>query len=239
MRIASWNVLAQGYLRPEYYPFTPPELLAAERRRPAVVERAVALGADVLCLQEVEPPVFEAIAARLPDHVGRYGPKGGRRPDGVAILARRELGPVEWAEVRFDDGSGHLALLARTPALSVATTHLRWNPPGDPGLGPGEMRELLAALEPDRPWVVCGDLNAEAGSEVLELARARGFTDAYAAAPGAFTSNANQRAKRIDFLLLAPGLSGRPLPLPPIDDRTPLPSPTEPSDHLPIAVDLP
>lgn len=238
VRIVSWNVLAQSYMKPEYYPASPPEALEARGRRARVVERALGLAADVLCLQEIEPATHEALEARLPGHEARLAMKGAKRPDGVAILVRKELGPVTWREVRYSDGTGHLGLLARLPGLGVATTHLRWHPPHETGPGPLEMQELLAALDPDLPWVVCGDLNFEAGSEVLALAHARGFTDAYAATPEAWTCNANRRTKRIDFLLLGPGLSGRTLPVPAIDVDTPLPSLIEPSDHLPIAVEL-
>ena len=239
MRVVSWNVLAQSYLRAEYYPFSPPQALTGPERRARLVERAVALRPDVLCLQEVEPEAWTELSAAFPAHEGRFLHKGEGRPDGCGLLVRRALGPVAWRDVRYADGTGHVALLARLPELGVATTHLRWHrldAPGSPG--PGEMRELLAQVPRDQPWIVCGDLNAEADSEVLTLARAHGLRDAYAATPEAWTANSNQRRKRIDFLLLGPGLAGAPLAVPPLGDQTPLPSLEEPSDHLPIGVDL-
>lgn len=239
MRVVSWNVLAQGYLRREYYPTSPPDSLEAAPRRARLIERARALAPDVLCLQEIEPATFEPLAAAFPAHEARLLQKGEGRPDGCAILVRRGLGPVAWRALRYPDGSGHVALLARLPGWGVATTHLRWHRPDQPGSpGPDEMRALLALIPREQPWLVCGDLNAPAGSEVLELARAHGLRDAYAELPEAWTANSNGRCKRIDFLLLGEGLTGRPLPVPPIAVETPLPSASEPSDHLPIGVDL-
>jgi hypothetical protein len=62
--------------------------------------------------------------------------------------------------------------------------------------------------------------------------------DAYAKLPQAFTANANGRKKRIDFILYSDDFGATPAPIAPIGDDTPLPSDTEPSDHLPIEVRL-
>lgn len=236
MRVVSWNVLADAYVRREYYPRTPDAVLEPARRRAAVVERAAALGADVLCLQEVEAPLFEALRGRLAGHVGCWARKGRGKPDGCAVFVRAALGPVTDERLEFDDGTGHVALLVRLPAagIGVATTHLRWEPPERQGVPVAQLETALDALDADLPWVVCGDFNAEAGGPVLEVARGRGLVDAYANRSDAVTCNANGRRRRIDFLLASPGLALTPLPVPAIDDDTPLPSAQEPSDHLPI-----
>ena len=62
---------------------------------------------------------------------------------------------------------------------------------------------------------------------------ANGFIDAYAAVPQP-TANSECRAKRIDYIFHTPAFDSEPTPLPEIDNETPLPSETEPSDHLPI-----
>lgn len=234
MRVISWNVLADAYVRREYFPRTPDALLEPSARRAAVAERAAALDPDVLCLQEVEAPLFEALQRRLTEHVGCWARKGRAKPDGCAVFVRAALGPVTDERLEFEDGTGHVALLVRLPALGVATTHLRWDAPDRPPVGPGQLAAVLDAISDDLPWIVCGDLNAEPGSAVLEVARARGLLDVYAARPDAVTCNANGRRKRIDFLLASPALETTPLPVPVIDDHTPLPSEAEPSDHLPI-----
>jgi mRNA deadenylase 3'-5' endonuclease subunit Ccr4 len=253
--IVSWNVLATGYIRPSYYPRTPEALLEDAARLPRVVERVVALDADFVCLQEVEAPLFAQLEARLDaaGYDGRYARKSGRRPDGCAIFARRGAGTIEaWRRIAFEDGappSGHIALLVRIALgkrrLGLAATHLKWSPRGTP---PGDQvavrqaREIVAAIGEAEwrsdGWILCGDLNAEAGDAPLAALYEAGFADAYAGLDGAFTCNANGVARRIDFLLHTEALGATPMPVRTIDGTTPLPDPDEPSDHLPIGAEV-
>jgi endonuclease/exonuclease/phosphatase family metal-dependent hydrolase len=221
--IASWNVLADGYVKPERYPFTPPAWLATPERRRAVLRRIATPGIDVLCLQEVEADLFASI--RRP---GYYARKGCLKPDGVATFTR---GPVSAVEtLRFTDNTGHVALLTRVGHIGVANVHIKHREPG-----PRQARELLDALRrlPCDAWVVCGDFNAEPDSEVVAEFRARGFVDAYAACAGP-TCNSDRVPKRIDYVFHSPALRSAPEPLVSIAADTPLPSETEPSDHLMI-----
>lgn len=253
--VASYNILADAYVRPGYFPSSPPEALAPERRRPALARRIAALGADVVCLQEVEPAALAAIEALLPpgEFAFHFAPKRAGKPDGCAIGVRRASLAVHAVMPHaYDDGgpqrppSGHVALLAVLEQagrrFGVATTHVKWDPPDAPALarlGVRQVPQLLAACACVEPrcdtWIVCGDFNAEAGSEVLAELRRGGWIDAYRDHPRMFTSNANRRAKRIDYLFHTPDLTSRPVALPAISDATPLPSTDEPSDHLPIA----
>ncbi|MBX3187489.1 MAG: endonuclease/exonuclease/phosphatase family protein [Labilithrix sp.] len=242
--VVSWNVLADSYVKPEYWPNTPPELLEPQRRRAALLDR---LGTyvgdvDVVCLQEIEPAMFAAAEARLgAPFEGGFVKKQGK-PDGCAIFVRRSLGAVDFAEHAYGDGTGHVALAARFGGIGIATTHLKWEKPEVPPeerLGRGELLELVSAwLRPGEPWIVCGDLNADASSPVLRVAFDRGLRDAYATLPDACTANSNAKRKRIDFILHTDHFEATPAPLPAIDDMTPLPSPTEPSDHLAIRARL-
>lgn len=242
--IVSWNVLADSYVKPEYFPHTAPALLEPTTRRLRLVRRLTEIaddGADVLCLQEVEPEVFAMAEGALASFAGRWVSKVGK-PDGCAIFVRRTLGPVTFRELAFRDGTGHVAVAATidegTRTTSIATTHLKWQAhdiPSETRLGRGELLELLDAwVTTGERWIVCGDLNAPTDSPVLEVAYARGFVDAYASMPEANTANANGRRKRIDFILHTKDWAATPAAIPVIDDLTPLPSETEPSDHLAI-----
>lgn len=227
MIVVSWNVLADDYIRPGFYPTVRDVHLDPAWRRGAVVDRIRATHADVLCLQEVVPEVFAAIA-----RPGYYARKSRQKPDGVATFVR---GPVTAVEtLRLCDDTGHVALLVRTGPIGIANVHVKW---GGPALA--QARELLDALRrfPCYGWIVCGDFNAEPQSEVLAEFRARGFVDAHARI-GAATCNSNKRAKRIDFILHSPTLRSVPSPVPPIADDTPLPSASEPSDHLAISAEI-
>ena len=91
--IASYNILADAYLRPKWFAHCQPEHLEPEPRRALLIDRLQGLDADVLCLQEVEPPTFQWLDERLRDqgYVGRYRQKGCGRPDGSAVYWRSRV----------------------------------------------------------------------------------------------------------------------------------------------------
>lgn len=251
LSVLSWNMLASAYARPEHYPYTPAPILDKRTRDAAVLARLVRdATCNLLCLQEVEPAMFAAAKTHLDArYEGHFLQKQGR-PEGCAIFVERSVGRPTFRELVYGDGTGHVAVGAVIDridgigAIGVASTHLRWQAadvPPDERLGRAELTELLDAwVTPDAavPWIICGDLNAEAGSPVLGVAFARGFRDAYASLPDACTSNANAKRKRIDFILHAPVFVATPTPLAVITDVTPLPSADEPSDHLAIRATL-
>src|SRR2546425_7959942 len=88
--LATWNILATAYIRKRWYPKTPPHVLEAAWRVPALVRHAAELGVDVLCLQEVEIDSFAALQAGLCPlgYTGTQALKGGNRPDGCATFVR-------------------------------------------------------------------------------------------------------------------------------------------------------
>ena len=79
--LCTWNILATSYIRPEYYPNTPPAILDPGWRLPALVRRARELQADILCLQEVEAASFATLRSGLEPqgYAGRLAMKGGRK----------------------------------------------------------------------------------------------------------------------------------------------------------------
>lgn len=242
LRVVSWNVLADAYLKDEYFPLTPPEVLERGPRRKAVVDRVAQLHAskvDVLCLQEVDVALFAALEERLKaEATGRHFRKRGKG-EGLALFVRHALATEPtWREHAFSDMSGFVALGATIGDLAVVTTHLKWEPDGtlpEAHRGRAQLAELLDTW-PTGARVVCGDFNATPESDVLALARERGLRDAYASLEGAWTCNANGKRKRIDYVLHSPELQAAPVPLPALADDTPLPSASEPSDHLPLEV---
>ncbi|MBX3234000.1 MAG: endonuclease/exonuclease/phosphatase family protein [Labilithrix sp.] len=244
IRVVSWNVLADAYLKDEYFPHTPPEVLERGPRRKAVADRIEQIQAtkvDVLCLQEVDVALFGALEERLKDEAtGRHYKKRGKG-EGLAIFVRHALTTEpEWKEHAFSDMSGFVALGVTVADLTVVTTHLKWEPDGtlpEAHRGRAQLAELLDTW-PSGVRIVCGDFNAAPTSDVLALAKERGLSDAYASLDDACTCNANGKRKRIDYVLHTAELRATPSPLPPIADDTPLPSATEPSDHLPIEVRL-
>lgn len=252
-QVASYNILADAYILPERYPGVPSALLTPEKRRPALIRHITALGADLICLQEVEPDVCRALELAL-------GPRGYKshyaqktaRPDGCATFVRNAFLPLQAVRsLNYADGpggkpaSGHLALLLTLECqgrpLVVANTHLKWDTPETPMeqcWGYRQIRELLARRAELGPksaaWIICGDFNVTSDSPVADELRRDGWIDVYREREHMRTCNTNHQARRIDYLWHTPELTSRPVPLRSITDGTTLPSADEPSDHVAI-----
>lgn len=244
LTVASWNVLATSYMRPAYYADCDPAALEPVARRARVLEHVAGLDADVICLQEVEQDLFDALVARFSGtHACELGRKGRNKPDGCAILVRQ---PRRFARpgglTRYADGSGHVfswafAELDGQP-VGIATTHLKWDPPQTPAAArhglqqAGALIAALPAIAPGVPWIVCGDFNVDSQDEVIARFRRAGFLDPHEHGPP--TCAANGKRSRIDYLLHGPGLAGEALPGGAVPDDARLPSLDMPSDHVPI-----
>lgn len=247
MRLISWNVLADSYIRTSLYPRSDNDLLVRGRRIPLIIDHIEADQADVFCLQEVEPELMELASRRLGGWSLHFEQKRGK-PDGCAILGRPHVLIEHVAPLVFSDGppdradSGHVAAVAsvRTEAfvLQLITTHLRWDPPGTPPerrWAVREVRELLTHLR--APAIVCGDLNIEPSDIVYHLLIDAGLVDAGARANRP-TANPNGRAKRIDYFFHSEALGAQLLVQHSVDHESVLPSRPMPSDHVPIALQL-
>lgn len=247
---ATYNVLANAYVRPQRYPDSPAAALEPVARRARLLERIAKLDVDLLGLQEVEPDAHEAIAARLGDaYLGIHAMRPGR-PEGCSVFLRRSKvalldSRVHHYAARSDDHQ--LALIVRVAigdvVLAFATTHLQWCPDEtspDEHVGHRQMVELLDQLdasEQGHPWLVSGDFNAISRSCVLEAALARGLAFGAAKLRPWDTCNANRRPRKLDYLLYTrERFVPNPDPLPTLRRDTPMPSLVEPSDHLPLRI---
>ena len=253
--VASYNVLANAYVHYGLYRRTPKMVLDPLWRMPAVVYQVASIGADVLCLQEVEVGTFAALKYRLKSlgYGAQHARKRGGKPDGCAIFYREaafEL--VATRVIEYADGvegqanSGHIALIvslrAGTRVVGVANTHLNWDPPGTPTaakLGYRQALQLLNECQNIAPsphgWLICGDLNATPDSDIVALLESAGFRYSHAGFEHAYTCKVNAEAKMIDYLFYSPEFRTEPQSILQISDRTVLPSSDQPSDHLPIA----
>jgi mRNA deadenylase 3'-5' endonuclease subunit Ccr4 len=251
-RLASYNILADSYVQPQWYLHVDPEILRWDKRRFALAEKLVWLDADILCLQEVEADAYALFEHRLSaqGYAGIYAQKGRGRPDGCATFFKQGLRFAGSETIHYHDrlgaepDSGHLALLANFTSergvISMVNTHLRWDKadkPPEEHIGYRQISELLDQhFTPDQSayaWIICGDFNAESGSAVVNKLASSGFLDAYQGREQP-TCNPNRQAKRIDFIFHTAGLLAEPAKLIDIDSATPLPSADEPSDHLAV-----
>jgi len=252
--VASYNILADAYVHPERYPGVPGELLVPGARLPALLRYLdQRLPADVICLQEVERNVFNAIQAHLAPrgYQGRLALKL-TRPDGCATFVRTPSMTMQSAHVihyrdHLGDGrdSGHVALIVLLECagrqMGVINTHLKWHPAGTALTNQWSYRQITQALEERQRvapgcenWILCGDFNVTADSDVVGAVREAGLLDAYGSQPEQNTCAIHGPPRRIDFLFHSPSLTSRPIDLPPLAEDTLLPSASEPSDHLGI-----
>lgn len=253
--VATYNILADAYIKPAWYPHTPPALLLTETRIPKLLRHIAGLTADMLCLQEVTQDIFAALETHLTalGYAGRYTQKASGKPDGCATFYRMAVFTLlKTVRIEYADGpeghepSGHAAQLLVLQhgehRLGVANTHLKWDPPGTPReqqYGYRQVVQLLREWSTQHAadcaaWIVCGDFNVTPESEVVAVLREAGLEFTHHAYTRAYTSNANARAKTIDYLFFSAALQAQPIPLPAIDDHTPLPGPDQPSDHVAV-----
>jgi mRNA deadenylase 3'-5' endonuclease subunit Ccr4 len=253
--LATYNVLAPSYAHQARYPDTPPEWLDSRRRIPALAEHLAGLAYDVLCLQEVEREPFTLLEEKLSGlgYAGDLCLKGYGKPDGCAMFYRTDRvncirrDRVEYADAfEQSPSSGHVAqcLVFRIEdhLLGVANTHLKWDPWGrrrEALVGYRQVRELQERIVQDGSdcagWIICGDLNVTVESEVVQTLQAAGYTASHQPDVHGATCNANRRARMLDFIFHTGSLATQPLPLPVVEDTTPLPGPDQPSDHVVVA----
>ena len=242
--MATWNTLATAYIRREYYPRTPAELLDPAWRVPAIVAHARGLDADILCLQEVETEVFHAMQQGLEGYHGIHELKGKNKRDGCATFFRTDsFTLLNNFRIEYRDHSGHISqfvLLGHAgKRLAVVNTHLKWDPPDalrETQWGFGQIFQAMEIFDAIRSngQVICGDFNAPVASEVGGALFAAGFDYAHKGIPGLASCNSNGKAKLIDHLFWRGSLSTHGYAPPAIDGITPLPSASQPSDHLPL-----
>jgi endonuclease/exonuclease/phosphatase family metal-dependent hydrolase len=242
MLLATWNVLADAYVKPERYRDVEPGLLEPRARLDAVVRRAAGLDADVLCLQEVDARCAAALTAHLAPlgYTGRWRKKAGGRPDGCALFWRGLAATGEDHLVQ-PDGSGHVVQATLFPSLGVVTTHLKWSSPSEPLASRWSMRQaeaLVAWLAPlQTPLLVCGDLNVRADDPVLARLAEAGLRDVFSGADRPHTCCAGGESAKVDHVLVR-DLDARPAArqFDQFGVRV-LPDAREPSDHVPLLVE--
>ena len=250
--LTTWNILATAYIRRAWYPRTPRIVLEPVWRVPALVRHARDLGTDILCLQEVELEVFDALRTGMEElgYSGTHAMKGEERPDGCATFFRG-FTLLSDRRIAYADGaggcaSGNIAQVLlfehQGKRLGIANTHLKWDPPETPRdrqLGYRQIRQAIEALrtEADSPGgqIVCGDLNVAPDSDVVEAMLGEGFDYAHRHCPGARTCNSNKQPKLIDHVFYRGSLRAHPILPAEVGEETLLPSLEQPSDHVPLA----
>ena len=222
MRVLTWNIWWR------YGPW--------ERRRPAIAATLARLDADVVALQEVWSDETTNLAAELAaelgyHHVFAWGMDREGIGFGCALLSRWPIARSESTMLHGQEetGEGRVALFAEVDGprgrLPIFCTHLNWR--FDHSLiRQHQVADLARFVERMRPRprtfppIVCGDFNAEPGSEEIRMLTGLAacpveglvFHDAWNCAggggPGHTWDNANpyvavgfEPDRRIDYIL--------------------------------------
>ncbi|CAK9854912.1 unnamed protein product [Sphagnum jensenii] len=105
IRIISYNILAQAYVKSSLFPHSPSSCLRWKARSEAILERLLSFDADFLCLQELDE--FESFYKWKLDEHGYssvYVQRSGRKRDGCGIFFRRaRVQLVEEQAIDYND----------------------------------------------------------------------------------------------------------------------------------------
>lgn len=252
MRVVSYNLLADRYIRPEWYPHIADEFLEWSARKERLIERILRLNGDILCLQEMENNAFDEIHAALKKkgYFGVFSRKGFGRRDGCATFyRRRKFNFAGGTTIIFNDQgksdkpTGHVALIMKLEwekeIIGVVNTHIRWDTPDklyEEHRGFQQVKELVSRHLSDQDvkyWFLCGDFNADDDTPTIQLIRDAGFKDAYEELK--WPTMNKEGLARIDYIFYSKGLEAHPDLIEHLTDKSLLPSRAEPSDHLAIS----
>eukprot|EP00249_Psilotum_nudum_P005767 c19190_g1_i1 orf=281-1489(-) len=100
IRVISYNILAQAYVKSSLFPHSPSPALRWKARSQAILQRLLSFNADFLCIQELDE--FESFFKRQLDNQGYgslYAKRPGKKYDGCGIFFRHERFELLWSEV--------------------------------------------------------------------------------------------------------------------------------------------
>jgi endonuclease/exonuclease/phosphatase family metal-dependent hydrolase len=221
-------------------------------RRRAFVTVLRGLDADVVGLQEVRPGALRYLRRRFrgAQFLGRGRDRGGGGEHAAVMVAagrwRVESAETRWlsaapeepGSVGWDAGRPRVVTLVRltdgATRIGVANTHLDDRGSVARREGAALIVRWLAA-EPERPWVIVGDLNVRPDSRTFRIFLGAGYRDALAGVAGGtehgFTGAADRN--RIDHILVGPGITVVSSAI-----ERPRPGGRLPSDHWPVVAEL-
>jgi CCR4-NOT transcription complex subunit 6 len=206
LRVTSYNILAQCYVKSEFFPWVNKSVLKQSSRTAAIVKKLLQLNSDLFLLQEVDS--FPTLAAALTPHgyVGLFKKRSRAKKDGCAIFFNTstlhlqtqtdvELNALASSnpdDPLLRDNVALFALFTHTPTgarFIAGTTHIFWDEAlaGVKTAQIAHVFETAAALSAQ--WgvhkvVVGGDFNSDCEAPRLQAAAAAGFSSAFWAGDG-------------------------------------------------------
>lgn len=248
--IATWNILADHHIQPDLYPRSPVHILRPGARRWPIAERVHRLARspeiDFVFLQEVDGYMARQFTDMATSNrwTVYYAPTRSDGAEGCLVLACGGWRVHEIEVLPYQSAAGNNAqhlLVGRGPDRSIDLyhTHIRWGSE-ETFILQRQVTELIGwAGEQTRPTVILGDLNITPTTTMLADLVNSGFDDTHRNEDVCSALLFNATRLRLDYILTR-AMSGVPIVLGDnaIDDGQPIPTPTNPSDHLPIAATL-
>lgn len=182
----SWNVLADAWADPAWFPAAPAALFTGGRRAGRTAELLGDLvathGVSVVALQEVDGPTADAVGGVLGGWTVAHRLGDGGRPGLLLAADPRHVVTDQRPVVFTDDGGRPVGRDALTAVVDgrvrVVAAHLRWAPPDTPaGRHPGVLaaRQVVEATGDAGRCLVAADLNDLPGGPVRRVLSAAGF----------------------------------------------------------------
>ncbi|HSX01352.1 MAG TPA: endonuclease/exonuclease/phosphatase family protein [Candidatus Saccharimonas sp.] len=225
-------MLADAYLRHGDYRHVPDELLRPGARIGYLVAMIAGLQADVIGLQEAEPPLVHELSRVRAWQV--FWTQKEEAPDGCLTLVKKNLSVRGFNGYHYADGSGHVLQMLTVDGILIANTHIKW----ELQARLAQTRALLDCIGSAQKAVILADCNDRPGGPARELVTAAGFMNVPGDTPTAFIANRDGPAA-LDLLAVR-GLTARPVLLRMGEDfqLSEIPSPRCPSDHIPVVAHI-
>lgn len=248
--VTSWNVLANSYVRPEYYPNHSVEEIVSVERAENVIGCLKNMSSDVFLLQEVEYEQYQRIesALRALGYKGFFAPKAAGRPDGIATFFRSSsLNFLGAQTMYYLDGykegySGNVLQMIiielEGKKLGLASTHILYDREGDASrcqAGKAQIMQLIKCLQRNKDvdsWIIGGDFNGEVHLPRIQLMLSAGFIDL--GQKSGDPTFGHPFPRRIDYLFHSTEMDSTLLPVEFSWENEYLPTKQWPSDHLPV-----
>lgn len=251
MKIATYNILASCYGKPERYPHMDVADLHLQKRKKRIAERILDLKCDVVCCQEVEYEAYKSLEKEFSSqgYSGIYAPKSFGKPEGCATFFLRSSFAYHGSKaIWYADGTkwepptGHLALivyLERDGVIwGIANTHIKpnfTNSAPEKHVGYRQVKELIeehmSHNHKAKHWILCGDFNSDDDSIVIQTVESLGFIDSFNQKKAPTYKN-----RRLDYIFHSQNIETKCGDLTTI--KGPLPNEIEPSDHIPVHIEI-
>lgn len=177
LRCATFNVLADAYIRNNDYSHTSPVLLEAGARTRGIVRLIDDLQADVVGIQEAETPLVRALS-ETNQWQSFWSPKERNMRDGCLTIVKHGIETSDFETHPYSDRSGYIFQSIRIGKTIFANTHIKWahdDEPEHPGVS--QITELLGQLGLNQGAVILADCNDRPNGPVKKLIKEAGFAN--------------------------------------------------------------